>query len=247
MQDSRILSPSLDVESWHKVEEERQPRFSYPLLAFIFVVVMLLLANVGCTPVSSGQAAADQSAPGTEFFSDDFSDPPSGWGIWSREGAKAEYSEGGLRISVSQPQYDFWSVAGKNYEDVRVEVDAVKINGPDNNDFGILCRYLDKDNFYMLLVTSDGYYGIAKRKESQYSMIGSDQLQYTDSAIHSGKASNHLRADCIGPMLRLYANGQMLMEARDTDFANGDVGVLAGAYDTPGVDILFDNFVVKKP
>jgi hypothetical protein len=98
----------------------------------------------------------------------------------------------------------------------------------------------------MLVVTSDGYYGIAKMKTGQYSMIGADQLQYSQ-AIAGAHALNHLRADCAGPRLALYANGQKLMEARDGDFQSGDVGVIAGAYNEAGVDIYFDNFVVKQP
>jgi hypothetical protein len=35
--------------------------------------------------------------------------------------------------------------------------------------------------------------------------------------------------------------------AQDTDLANGDVGVLAGAFDEAGVDVLFDHFVVIQP
>lgn len=37
------------------------------------------------------------------------------------------------------------------------------------------------------------------------------------------------------------------MEAEDEDFRAGDVGVVTGTYNVQGVDILFDNFVVKKP
>ncbi len=75
--------------------------------------------------------------------------------------------------------------------------------------------------------------------DSSYNIAG--------SLIASGQAINHLRADCVGSKLRLYVNGQMLMEAEDDAFRNGDVGVIAGAYHLPGVDILFDNFEVKKP
>jgi hypothetical protein len=42
-------------------------------------------------------------------------------------------------------------------------------------------------------------------------------------------------------------NGIQLFEVTDSDFSSGDVGVIAGAYDTPGVEILFDNFAVLKP
>lgn len=221
--------------------------YSFPLLALIFGLMIILLVNAGCTPRSSAQGQPDQLPPGGRLFGDDFSDPPGSWGIWNRDGASVAYYADGLRILVNEPQYDFWSVAGQNFEDAQIEVDATRIGGPENNDFGIICRYQDKGNFYMLVASSDGYYGIAKMRNGEHSMIGGQQLQYTGSLIASGQAINHLRADCVGSKLRLYVNGQMLMETEDDAFRNGDVGVIAGAYHLPGVDILFDNFEVKKP
>jgi hypothetical protein len=47
--------------------------------------------------------------------------------------------------------------------------------------------------------------------------------------------------------LTLSINGQKLMQVQDADFASGDVGLLAGAYDTQGVDLIFHQFIVKKP
>lgn len=214
--------------------------------AGIIAAALLLTLAAGCVngPVVEIQDA--EPASGIVLYEDDFSNPPTGWGTWSKGGASVEYHNGGLRILIGQAQYDFWSVAGQKFADATIEVDAEKIGGPDDNDFGIICRYQDKDNFYMLVASSDGYYGIAKMKDGQYSMIGADQLQYS-SVITRGHAVNRVRADCIGNQLTLYVNGQKLMYAQDDDFASGDVGVLAGAYDAQGVDVLFDNFVVKKP
>jgi hypothetical protein len=58
---------------------------------------------------------------------------------------------------------------------------------------------------------------------------------------------NHLRADCIGDKLTFYINFTEVASAADSDLPNGDVGVLAGAFAEPGVDVLFDNFVVIQP
>ena len=66
-------------------------------------------------------------------------------------------------------------------------------------------------------------------------------------AIQQGAATNHLRADCVGETLTLYVNDAAVAEAQDTDFASGDVALMAGSYDDPGVEILFDDFVVKQP
>ena len=171
---------------------------------------------------------------------------PGSWGTWSDDGAVITYEGGGLRILVNEAHYDFWSVAGETFSDVQVEVDATRVGGPTDNDFGLVCRYQDTENFYIFMISSDGYYGIAKLKDNQHSLIGMDQLQYS-SLIATEQPMHRIRADCTGQTLRLFVDGNLLMEAQDGDFSAGDVGVLAGSYATPGVDILFDNFVVKQP
>jgi hypothetical protein len=210
----------------------------------LIVLAIFLLLNHACAPLISPEAAATAKGEESILFMDNFDSPPSGWGVWDRDGGKVEYLDGGLHFQVEDDYYDFWSVAGKNFSDVQIEVDVLKRGGPDDNDFGMICRYQNKENFYMLVASSDGYYGIAKLKDGQYSMIGAEQLQYSD-AILPGRVKNHLRVDCVGDTLRLYANGQKLIEAHDTDFRSGDVGLVAGAYQEKEVDLLFDTFVVK--
>jgi hypothetical protein len=60
-------------------------------------------------------------------------------------------------------------------------------------------------------------------------------------------ATNHIRADCIQDKLSLYVNGVHLIDVIDGDLLEGNVGLIAGTWDTPGTDILFDNFLVIQP
>ena len=39
----------------------------------------------------------------------------------------------------------------------------------------------------------------------------------------------------------------LLTEVTDTTFASGEVGLIAGTFDTPGTDVLFDDFTVYQP
>ena len=70
-------------------------------------------------------------------------------------------------------------------------------------------------------------------------------MQASD-AIQTG-TMNHLRADCIGDRLTFYINFTEVASATDSDLPGGDVGLVAGAFTEPGVDVLFDNFVVVQP
>jgi len=104
-----------------------------------------------------------------------------------------------------------------------------------------------KTIFNFFTVGNDGYYGISKLINGEETLIGMDQMQFNDAAIKLGGAANHLTAECVGGSLTLTVNGTILADVKDSDLSSGDVGLIAGTYDTPGVDIVFDNFVVTRP
>lgn len=156
-----------------------------------------------------------------------------------------DYDGGGYRILVNALQANFWSTPHKQYSDVRMEVDAGKLAGPDENRIGLICRYTGSD-YYFFMITSDGYYAIGKFSNGQMTQFGQSEMQYSEN-IHRGLAINHLRADCVGNTLTLYANGFELARAQDSSLQSGDIGLLVGAFGQPGVDVIFDNFVVLQP
>ena len=127
----------------------------------------------------------------------------------------------------------------------RLEVDVAKLSGPDENRIGLLCRFVE-NNYYFFMVSSDGYYTIGKYVGGNAIQLGQSEMQYNE-AIHTGLAVNHLRADCQGSKLTFFINGTPVAMADDSDLTEGDVGLLAGTFAQPGVDVIFDNFVVLHP
>lgn len=215
----------------------KRPRFRW--LTVLLVLSMTSLACkyvLGDAPVGSNRV----------IFDDDFSRTTSGWNRVTAPKGESNYADGMYRIFVDEPNIDIWSLAGRDLSDVRIEVDAYKMGGDRNNRFGLICRATSPTSFYTLVVSSDGYYGIGIIDGQEYRLIGMDALQPTD-AIHQGSALNHIRADCIGDTLTLYANGVKLAEVKDTTLPKGDVGLIAGTYDVPGTDIRFDDFTVYQP
>jgi hypothetical protein len=185
------------------------------------------------------------SEPGSVLFQDDFSRQSSGWDRYRDETYSTDYAGGAYRIHVLRPNTDAWANPGLDLGDARLEVDATKAGGPDDNVFGVICRYQDARNFYFFLVSSDGYTGIGVYKDGRRRLL-TDQSLLPHPAVAQGTATNHLRADCVGYRLDLYINGQWVAGAAAAEWPQGDVGLIAGTYELGGTELLFDNFSVLK-
>ena len=183
---------------------------------------------------------------GTVLFSDSFEDAESGWRTYANNGSFVTYQAGGLRFFVDQANLDFWSSPGLKFDNVRIETEAIKIDGPDNNTFGVLCRMQDEANFYAFVLSSDGYAGIYKVVEGVYQLLNSSSMEFS-TAIYQGEAINYLSANCVGNQLQFDINGETLFSVTDEQFQSGDVGLIAGSFEDPAVNIFFDNFTVFQP
>jgi len=222
-----------------KIFSEIVQRFQSGLL---LVMVGMLLA--ACTDT---QTIVDRQPSGALLFRDDFSDPTSGWDRVTSQDAETNYYDSTYRIWVNEPYTDLWANPGLQFSDVSLQVEASKLGGPDDNLYGLICRSDQSGkHYYYFVISSDGYYGIGKvAGEDQY-LLGSDKL-LPGEAIQLGSQMNLLRAECIDDRLTFFVNGQKLAETRDGEYLNGDIGLTAGSFGQPGVDIRFDNLLVRKP
>lgn len=210
---------------------------------FIAIAVVLALAILACGGVTS------TTQPSNVLFQDDFSSNNSGWDSIRVEGeGVTDYEDGIYRVQVLTTDTTVWANPNLDFTDVQIEVEATKAGGPDDNDFGILCRYQDESNYYFFVISSDGYYGIGKVKDGTQTLIDmQDDLMETNDSINQGAATNRIRADCTGSTLTLFVNGEEVASKTDADFTSGDVGLTAGTFAEAGTDIHFDNFKVFKP
>ncbi len=213
-----------------------RPRVLYLCLAFIVF---------GCIPPPIGSSSPASRPSGGALFEDDFSSPASGWDRTKYAEGVMDYDGGGYRMLVNALQVNFWSTPHKDFGDVRVEVDAGKLGGPDENRIGVICRS-DAEAYYFFIISSDGFYGLGIFTKGRARLLGGSEMQRSDK-IHTGVAINHLRADCSGDALSFYVNGFQLAEVHDATLIHGDVGLLAGTFSQPGVDIVYDNFLVVQP
>lgn len=216
---------------------------SSPWRLHILVVWVSLLSAL-----ASACSSSDTPLPaGSVLFQDDFSRSSSGWEMRHRADAIHEYRDGLYAMLVLSPHTSSWTTPGLEVGPVRIEVDALQVGGPEDNLYGLVCRYRDDDNFVFLVASSDGFAGIGAYHEGQRELLGGSALLPAASIAPRG-SNNHLAADCLQDRLRLYVNGVPVAEVSSNGGpSEGDVGLIVGTYLEPGVELVFDNFSVQVP
>jgi uncharacterized repeat protein (TIGR01451 family) len=180
--------------------------------------------------------------PCVPLYSDNFSNPDSGWPVYDDGKILFGYKSGEYRIFVRPA--DSWGIArpGFQAENFAVEVDLRNINniyGSYGIAFGIAG---DWSSFYTLEIYQDGWFGIYRYDPNSYAILAESQ----SSAIKQGSASNHIKVIRNGSAIEAYANGQLLGVVSDGTYTGVRyLGLVAASYKKTNVDIRFDNFNVS--
>lgn len=217
-------------------------------LALLLLLLVSGMALVACR-LSTAETADLCTGEGV-LFADDFSGQEDcGWVLYNRGGAVAAVTDGVMQLTTSQVGSLWWTNPNRSFDDVVITVDTEQISGPDNNAYGIICRYQDPENFYLFLISGDGYYAIGKYQS------GSEQVLYLtpnneyqpSEAINQGAASNRLEVRCVGNELSLTINGMPQPAVTDPTFVVGDVGLGVSTLEAGTAVVEFDNFRVTAP
>lgn len=212
------------------------------------LLLLGMTSLVACTIV--GGSTADPCNENGALLRDDFSGEQScGWREYNQGGAVVEIAEGTLRISTSQTGQIWWTNAGRDFSDVIITVQARQTSGPNNNAYGVICRYQDENNFYFFLISGDGYYAIGKYAsgEDRPIYLTSNQEYIFSDLINQGVATNLLRVGCVGDELSLSVNGLPLVTVMDSSFTGGDVGLGVSTLEQGTAVVQFDDLLVLAP
>jgi hypothetical protein len=204
-----------------------------PIRILVALLVLALLVACGGSDDGDGSGA----------FSDNF-DTPGDWRVSSDPEVEIGYADGGLGIEIRVIDRVAWSLAGHNFKDGIVSVDATPVGGPEDNAFGLVVRHVDDRDFYRFEVSSDGYYAV----QAPQGAYGWEFLvNWTESpAIRKGRETNRLKVECRDSTMVFYVNDVELASVQDDRYSEGDVGVIAGTfYVEAGTHIVFDNFEVE--
>lgn len=199
------------------------------------------------TPTTVPYATA--VVPGSEepfiLMKDDFSNLNSGWETYSGEYGTAGYEQGGYLVSAIISNEYNWGVAGVNFDNVRIEVDATVLEAPNNleDGFGVDCRIQDNGDGYGFRIASDGMAEIVLFSDGESTAL----YEWTEStAVRVDGATNHITAICQGSHLSLLVNDEFVAEVVDDTFSTGDLALSAISYSDDPVEVLFDDIIVQS-
>lgn len=166
-------------------------------------------------------------------------------GLWSSSDDPeygAELVDGVYRMNLDTANWMIWSESGQVMtENVIMDLEAEFLGGSMENNQGMVCRYTDDENFYMLTIGNDGWVEIMKVYQGELTSLYGG---FVDAQVDPVR--NRLHGFCIGDRIILYVNGEPAAEVQDGDLVSGDVGLAIGSYEEPQVSIGFDNFFVYE-
>jgi len=205
-------------------------------------------AKEGLVVVNEGQShppGMELPDQGPVLYEDDFSDPSTGWSWQGQQGQGSRgYVNGELHIEVLLKNFTIRGTAGESFSDVVIDVDVNVVKSTGDADFGVLCRFQDGGNYYGLEITETGYFIIWKNVGGVYMLL---MERSVPSFVMQNIRETHFTVACVGDTLALAIDGELLAVVRDSDLTSGDVGLIAGTLETPGVIVGFDNFRVSSP
>jgi hypothetical protein len=202
---------------------------------------------------SSGTVASAQSGP---LVNDPLTDPSlsTSWPQAGEPGTAgspaAFYSDDGYHLTSDTNH----TVAVRNERldtgaNQSIEVDATLVGDGDLNfgTLGISCRTTVTGGYFFGTDSVNNFWILKKIADG--SMV--------ELAVHAAPGgrgdpegtSYHLRGDCNGSQLVLFVNGDKVLEAQDSDYKAGSVGLFVSTQgNTPtGIDVAFTNLSISRP
>jgi hypothetical protein len=204
-----------------------------------------LLALLFSLALAACNYAATPQPDGAVLFQDDFTLSISGWDSKALPASSVGYRDGSYRVQVHEAGTLVWGRPHLSFDDVTIDVETTKVAGPDDNLFGVICRFHDPANFTFFAISSDGFAGAGRYQDGERTVFNGAAM-LPSSAVLPGEATNHLQVACLRTTVRMLVNGQLVAEASVPDSPPGDIGLLAGSYAEGGVDIRFDQLVVRQ-
>ncbi len=213
------------------------------------LIISLLFLVVGGLTACSGGAEAPNPVGKDALFADTFS--PDSTGPWLLEGddvGRTAVINQELVIAIDQPNtFQFSTLSEPLFNDFMLEVDARQLAGNPESSFGVLVRMQNNDQFYRFDITGSGLYMVQWRNANGSWNQALPDWTASDAINQGLNVPNRLKVVAQGSNLSFYVNDVLLQQINDALFLSGAIGLAAGTFGQPGLQVAFDNVVVREP
>ena len=181
----------------------------------------------------------------TALFTDDFSDPDSGWHVGVYPTCEFEYFDGEYRMLVKEDGTYMFPSIPPLATDFSIEADG-RYASSARGAFGVLFGGNDAMTQWYVFRIGESDYSIIRFNNN----VWTELKPWTDSPyIHAGTAWNHLKVVRDGSRIDAFINGHLVTTVYDSSYTGmRRLGLFARSWaggDT-NVDTRFDNFAVMS-
>jgi hypothetical protein len=212
---------------------------------------LLSLVILSCMPISLAQLSQPDAINGKLLYDDNFSTSKNSiFSSYSDANSNILFENGKVRFTVRKPSYWIKCSGGNVSDNIILETEATQVSGPNDNAYGVIFRNKELRNYYIFMISGDGYYYINKVMNKTYGPIKyyhnwSPILWKKSNAIQTGNATNLIRVSCNGDKFSFYVNNVKVDEFIDDSLPTGNIGLIAGTNEALGTVIIdFDNLKV---
>ena len=139
-----------------------------------------------------------------------------------------------------------WSNSNRSqFSNVFIDVAVSVVRAGPDTSFGIMCNYVDSDNYYYVGIDSDGYYAIIQYAAGTDTFLTGGGQWVQSDLITPNAGFYQLGAACANDFMALYVDGQLIDSAGVSGQTTSDVGVFAWTNESSDEEIRFDNFSVS--
>lgn len=210
------------------------------------VGLILLLSAIGCRNLPSAGALSGET---DVLFSDQFGEVVSGaWQLEGDDQSRATIADGQLLITIDAPfTVHYTTLPDQIFSDFVLEVDATQQAGSPSSSYGVLLRMTGPQQFYRFEVTGNGEY-VVERHDGADSWERLTVNWESSEALATGlNTTNRLAIIADGGTFSFYANDELLTQVVDAQYSQGAIALDAGTFGQPGLQVAFDNVVIREP
>lgn len=215
-----------------------------PVVPPYSLILLVLALSVACRP-----ELAEPTGDPNLLFSDDFVAGSGGsWFTETDQQGATSISDEEMVIAINEANtMQFTTLREPTFGDFDLEVDATLLDGNLESSYGVLFRMQSPEEFYRFEIMGDGRYMIERlNADGSWTRYLDDWLM--SPLIFAGQGvTNRLRILARGSQLSFYVNGELLHSLSDGTYGAGNIALDAGTFGQPGLQVSFDNLVIRRP